>query len=59
VPSNGFFELVHSIKELEGDNDLRNRIGKQAHLESSLLYDREKIVLDLMGIYAQLTKINS
>lgn len=59
VPSNGVFELAHSIKELEEDKDLRDRIGKQAHLEASLRHDREKILFDLMEVYAQVTKIKN
>jgi glycosyltransferase involved in cell wall biosynthesis len=54
VPSNGVFEFVHYLRQLREDENLGNKIGKEASQAASQRHDRDKIVTDLLKAYSKL-----
>jgi len=52
VPSNGVFELVHYLCQLNVDENLRMKIGKNSMIVASVRHNRDKIMSDLFEVYS-------
>jgi len=51
VPSNGVFEIIHYLKILDKNENLRNKIGLQAKITATRRHNRETIVQNLLNVY--------
>ncbi|MFN3998116.1 glycosyltransferase family 4 protein [Algoriphagus sp.] len=56
IPSNGVFELTHYLIMLEGDKNLRKKIGQKAKHIALQRHNRDKIVADLLKVYSNLSR---
>lgn len=55
VPSNGVFELVHYLRKLKEEKKLRDKIGEKARQVAFERHNRDKIVEDVLHVYAKLS----
>jgi glycosyltransferase involved in cell wall biosynthesis len=54
VPSNGVFELVHYLKLLRMDNDLKSKLGERGKEKAQVRHEKERIVETLLAVYKEI-----
>jgi glycosyltransferase involved in cell wall biosynthesis len=59
TPSNGVFELVHYLRRLFNEKELRSRLGASAREAAMQRHDKDTIADSLVGAYRDILRLDS